>query len=94
MFYILSHLAAVYFLNFFVSLPHQFLEELGKHVVHSIGLYVLAEVELCFYEQDVLELVPRKEEGKRARDGGMEREMSHFLCQTLLFSTKPCYFRS
>ena len=34
------------------------------------------------------------ESGKRWRDGGMNQEMSHFLCQILLFSTKPCYFHS
>lgn len=33
-------------------------------------------------------------EKQKARDGRLEREMSHFVCQTLLFSTKLCYFHS
>ena len=51
------------------------------YCVQRFGVCVLFS---CFYVQDVLELVTRKEEG-RARDGGMEREMSHFLCQTVVF---------
>lgn len=35
----------------------------------------------CFYVQDVLELVTRKEGKERE----MGKEMSHFLCQTVVF---------
>lgn len=46
----------------------------GKHVVHSIGGYFDTEVQFCFYVQDVLEPVTRKEEGReREMEGRSER---------------------